>query len=86
MEFLVTFIRLLFMAINIAILARILLTWIPIDPFHPIVRILNQITEPILGPARRIIPPIGGIDFSPIIVLFLLNIVERLLLNFLVSR
>ncbi len=83
MEFLLTFIRLLFMALNIAILARILLTWIPIDPFHPIVRILNQITEPILGPARRIIPPIGGMDFSPIIVLFLLNIVERLVLNFL---
>ncbi len=83
MEFAITFIRLLFMALNIAILARILLTWIPIDPYHPIVRILTQITEPILGPARRIIPPIGGMDFSPIIVLFLLSIVERLLLNFL---
>ena len=83
MQFLVSFIQILFIALNIAILARILLTWIPIDPFHPIVRILNQITEPILGPARRIIPPIGGIDFSPIIVLFLLTIVERLLLNFL---
>jgi len=83
MQFLVSFIQILFIALNIAILARILLTWIPIDPFHPIVRILNQITEPILGPARRIIPPIGGIDFSPIIVLFLLSIVERLLLNFL---
>ena len=83
MQFLVSFIQILFIALNIAILARILLTWIPIDPFHPIVRILNQVTEPILGPARRIIPPIGGIDFSPIIVLFLLSIVERLLLNFL---
>ena len=83
MQFLVSFIQILFITLNIAILARILLTWIPIDPFHPIVRILNQITEPILGPARRIIPPIGGIDFSPIIVLFLLSIVERLLLNFL---
>jgi len=83
MQFLVSFIQILFIALNIAILARILLTWIPIDPFHPIVRILNQITEPILGPARRIIPPIGNIDFSPIIVLFLLTIVERLLLNFL---
>lgn len=83
MQFLVSFVQILFIALNIAILARILLTWIPIDPFHPIVRILNQITEPILGPARRIIPPLGGIDFSPIIVLFLLSIVERLLLNFL---
>ncbi len=81
MPFLATFIQLLFTALNIAILIRILLTWVPIDPYHPLVRILNQITEPILGPARRIIPPMGGIDFSPIIVLVLLSLVERALLS-----
>ena len=81
MQFLATFVNILFTVLNIAILIRILLTWVPIDPYHPLVRILSQITEPILGPARRIIPPIGGIDFSPIVVLLLLSVVERLLLS-----
>lgn len=80
-SFLLVFIRLFFTILTWAILIRILLSWIRIDPYHPIVRILDQITEPVLAPARRIIPPIGGLDFSPVIVIILLNILERILLQ-----
>ncbi|MCO6450673.1 MAG: YggT family protein [Caldilineales bacterium] len=81
MDFVVTFIRLLFTILSWAIIIRILLTWIRVEALYPVARILEQITEPILAPARRIIPPMGGLDLSPIIVLVLLNLVERLLLS-----
>ena len=60
---------------------RVLLTWIPnLDPYNPIVRLLYQATDPVLEPARRIIPPLGGmIDISPMIVLFALSILAQML-------
>ena len=48
------------------ILIRALLSWVSPDPFNPIVQFLDKITEPVLAPIRRIIPPMG-IDFSPLI-------------------
>jgi len=47
--------------------------------YHPALALLAQITEPLLAPARRLLPPMGGLDFSPIIVMLLLGVVERLL-------
>ncbi len=56
------------------ILIRALLSWVNPDPFNPIVQILHRMTEPILSPIRRILPPMG-IDLSPmiafIVILFL---------------
>ena len=43
-----------------------------------IVQIIRSITDPILEPARRLIPPIGGLDFSPIVVLLLLSVLQSL--------
>ena len=64
----------------IALFARIILSWFPISPGGAMAQIfsfLYRITEPLLGPVRRAIPPIGGIglDFSPIIVIIGLQIV-----------
>ena len=51
------------------VIARALLSWVNPDPFNPIVRFINNATDPILRPIRRRIPVnIGGIDFSPILV------------------
>lgn len=61
-----------------AILIRVLLSWIPVlSRDHPLVRLLSQMTDPVLEPARRIIPPLGGIDFSPIVVLFLIRLLQQ---------
>lgn len=76
--FLFQFFDLLFTVLNLAILARVLLSWIPnLNPSNPLVRLLQQITDPILEPARRIIPPLGGLDISPIVVLLVLDLVLR---------
>ena len=64
------------------LLIRILASWIPnLDPYNPIVRLLYQATEPVLDPARKLIPPIGMIDISPIVVFIVLGIVRDLLVQ-----
>ncbi len=64
------------------LLVRILITWIPnLDPYHPIVQLLFQVTEPVLEPARKLIPPIGMIDISPIVVFIVLGILQDLLMQ-----
>ena len=51
------------------VVARAILSWVSPDPYNPIVRFINTVTEPILYRIRRFIPLIfGGIDFSPVIV------------------
>lgn len=65
------------------IFIRILITWIPnLDPYHPIVQLLLQITEPVLEPARKLIPPIGMIDISPIVVFIVLAILQDVFVGF----
>ncbi len=86
MEFLISFFDLLFTLLGFAIIARALVSWVPIDRYHPVVRILDQITDPILAPLRRVIPPIGGaIDITPIVALILIQILQVLVHNTLVN-
>ena len=69
----------------IALFARIILSWFPLQPGGPMAQVfsfLYQITEPVLGPVRRIIPPIGmGLDISPIIVIFGIRILSGAVLG-----
>ncbi len=62
---------------EIVLIIRIVLSWIPHNANHPATVFLHKITEPILAPVRRIIPSIGGIDISPIIVFIALGFVKR---------
>lgn len=62
------------------LLARIVLSWIPnVDRSNSIVQLLYQLTEPVLEPVRRTIPPLGMIDLSPIIVFIGLRILQSVL-------
>lgn len=63
------------------LVARVLMSWIPnLDPYNPAVQFLYQITEPVLEPVRRLIPPLGGtIDISMIVIFFALMILQRML-------
>jgi YggT family protein len=67
---------------SFVIFARVLINWIPnLDPYHPAVQFLNQITDPVLEPARRLIPPIGMIDISPVVVMLVLSFIARALVS-----
>lgn len=63
-----------------AILIRVILSWVNPDPYNPAVDLLTRITDPILRPAQRLIPPIGGIDLSPMAAMIGLVLLEMLLL------
>lgn len=66
------------------ILARVLLSWVEPNPYNPIVRIMYNVTEPVLRPLRIIIRTGAmGIDLSPIIAFFLLELLRRGVVNFL---
>ena len=68
-----------------AVLIRAILTWIAPQGPNPIVEILERITAPVVNPVRRVIPLIGGIDISPLIVLIGLQVVRMLLIPPLLS-
>ena len=61
----------------LAILVRALLSWVRPDPYNPIVRALNSITDPIMEPLRQIVPRIGMFDITPIVALIGLSIMGR---------
>ena len=70
----------IFELINIILITRIVLSWIPHNRYHPIISFIYAITEPVLKPFRNMINPIQGIDLSPIIVFILLSILRNLIL------
>ncbi len=61
------------------VIAAALITWVSPDPRNPVVMFLRQVTEPVLAPVRRLLPPwkTGGLDFSPLIVIIAIQFVER---------
>lgn len=61
------------------ILIMIIASFVAPASHHPALLLLHQVTEPLLAPARRLIPPMGGLDFSPILVFLLLGVIERAL-------
>ncbi len=80
-EFLRTFFFILFTALNLAIFGRILMSFVDQTGQMRVTQILYEITEPILGPLRRIIPQVGMFDFSPMIAIILLNFLQNLVLS-----
>lgn len=63
------------------LIIRVIISWVNADPYNPIVNFLYRATEPVLGLARRIIPPLGGIDLSPILVLVLIVFLDGFLVQ-----
>lgn len=64
----------------IAIFLVVILSFLAPDGRNPAAQLLWSLTEPLLGPARRLLPPLGGIDFSPMLVLFLIYVVRNYLI------
>jgi YggT family protein len=83
MGIVLTFVNLLYWAFWLLILARVIISFTRMDPYHPVRRTVFDLTEPILAPIRRILPPTSGLDFSPLIALLLLELVRMLLFQLL---
>ncbi len=70
----------IFWLLNLAILLRVLFSWINPDPDNALVRLIYQVTDPILAPLRRYIPPVAGLDITPIVAIVVLELLHRLLI------
>lgn len=81
MDFLIQAIQAVATVLTVLIIARALMSWVNPSPRNPIVRFIYRATEPLLGPIQSILPAPGGIDFSPLVALVLIQLVERLLIN-----
>ncbi|HML21046.1 MAG TPA: YggT family protein [Aggregatilinea sp.] len=66
---------------SMIILARVLMSWVQIDPSSPLARTLIDLTEPVLKPIRDLMPPAAGLDFSPIIAIILLQVLGQILVQ-----
>jgi YggT family protein len=68
------------------IIGRAIISWVNPDPYNPIVRFLNAVTEPVLYPIRRRLPlSLGGIDFSPIIVILAIIFIQSFVVQSLIQ-
>jgi YggT family protein len=70
---------------SLILLARVLVSWFQVDPYNPLVQWLYRLTEPVLAPIRRLLPPAGAIDFSPIVAFILIIVAKQIVLSVLVS-
>ncbi len=68
---------------GLALFVRILFGWLRVPYTSPVMRFLWSITEPLLAPIRQVLPPFYGIDFSPLVAYFLLNLLRRIVFSML---
>ena len=86
MEFLVRLVNYFILLFTVAIFARAILSFLPLlmQPPYPafveyLNRVINQVTEPVLAPVRRMLPSFGGIDLSPMVVIVVLWVIRSVL-------
>jgi YggT family protein len=68
---------------SLAIFARAILSFFPISPSSPlaaVVQFLYRVTEPVLAPIRRVLPPMGGLDLSPLVVIIAIQILAGIII------
>lgn len=83
MGFVIELISLLSRGLTIIIFADIIVSYF-LSPYHPVRKALDSIVQPMLTPIRRIMPPSGMFDFSPLVLMFVIWLVERLLISLLI--
>jgi len=79
LSFALDFIRILAIALNVIIIARVTVSWVKLSPSNPIMIIIYGMSEPMLRPIRKLLPNTGGLDFSPIVVIMLIMGAEWIL-------
>ena len=79
MIYLLRFLELLCEVLTLLILVRVVVSWVSPGNTNTLTNILFQVTEPILGPLRRIIPRAGMLDFTPLVAVILLQVIATLL-------
>ena len=69
-----------FDAYTLVVLVAVICSWLRLPDDHPVIRFTSALTEPVLAPIRRLLPSMGGIDISPMVLLLALRLIRRLIL------
>jgi YggT family protein len=64
---------------SLVVLAAVIMSWAQMGRQHPLARIVYDLTEPALAPLRRLLPAVGGLDFSPMVLLLILRALRDML-------
>ncbi len=73
------FVKVLVMVLYFAILARVIVSWLPVKPGNRFITLLYSFTEPMLAPIRRIVPRVGMLDLTPMVALIILWIIQAVI-------
>lgn len=82
MSFLIRLVTTLGSVLVFAVILQTLLSYF-MSPYHPLRSTLDRLVDPLLRPIRRFVPPLGGLDFSPLVLVILIQIVESLIVRIL---
>jgi YggT family protein len=58
---------------SLVVIGAVVMSWLPMDPRNQLTRLLDGLTDPVLAPIRRALPPMGGLDLSPMVLLIVLG-------------
>ena len=79
----ILFINALSQLLVLLVIVSVILSYF-MDPYHPVRRAIDSVVEPLLSPIRRVVPLIGMLDFSPLILIILIQVVSNLIIRFLI--
>jgi YggT family protein len=75
-------VQLIISGLTLVVFVDVILSFV-LNPFHPVRRALDSVVEPMLAPIRRVLPPAGGLDFSPAVLMILIQVIGRVLVSLL---
>lgn len=64
---------------SLVLFVAVILSWVNLDRDNPVLRFVTALTEPVLAPVRRLLPPMAGFDLSPLVVFIGLRLLQRLI-------
>ena len=83
-DYVILFINALSQLLVLLIIISVILSYF-MDPYHPVRSWINSVVEPMLAPIRRVIPSVAGLDFSPIVLIILIQILSNLIIRLLLT-
>lgn len=84
MEFIIVLVNLLSQVLTVLIIAQAIMSYF-VSPYHPVREALDRLLDPLYAPIRRLLPQTGMLDFSPLVLIILVQIVSRLLISIFLS-
>jgi YggT family protein len=83
-EILILFINAISQLLVLLVIVSVILSYF-MDPYHPVRRSIDSVVEPMLAPIRRVVPLLGMIDFSPLVLIILIQLLARILISVLLT-